>query len=78
MLTNIEKYLKAAGADLGNVVDTTCFLTDMKHYKGFNKAYNEFFEAATGPTRTTIAVHQLPHPNLLIEIKAIAKAPERS
>ena len=28
--------------------------------------------ADTGPARTTVAVHQLPHPHLLIEIKAIA------
>ena len=24
------------------------------------------------PTRTTVAVHQLPHPHLLIEIKVVA------
>jgi len=47
----------------------------MKHYKGYNDEYNQFFIAETGPTRTTIAVHQLPHPNLLIEIKAVAVDP---
>ena len=25
-----------------------------------------------GPARTTVAVHQLPHPHLLIEMKAMA------
>jgi enamine deaminase RidA (YjgF/YER057c/UK114 family) len=29
----------------------------------------------TGPARTTVAVHQLPHPHLLIEIQAIAHLP---
>ena len=29
-----------------------------------------------GPARTTVAVHQLPHPHLLIEIQAVAYAPQ--
>ena len=35
------------------------------------------FSTIQGPTRTTVAVHQLPHPNLLIEIKAIAFLPKK-
>ncbi len=75
VIRNIGLILEAAGATLADVVDVTCFLTDMTDYKGFNSAYNEFFDKETGPTRTTVAVHQLPHPNLLIEIKAVAYAP---
>jgi len=74
-LDNLRTLLRAADADLDHLVDLTCFLTDMKHYDGFNKVYNTYFHAASGPTRTTVAVHQLPHPNLLVEIKAIAVAP---
>jgi 2-aminomuconate deaminase len=44
----------------------------MNDFAGYNKAYAEFFEKATGPTRTTVAVHQLPHPDLLVEIKVMA------
>ena len=29
-------------------------------------------EKETGPTRTTVAVHQLPHPDLVVEIKVTA------
>lgn len=76
VIRNIEKILKQAGADLSHCVDFTCYLVDMEHYQGFNAVYNEYFDAETGPTRTTVAVKQLPHPNLLLEIKAIAKAPE--
>jgi len=47
----------------------------MGHYEDMNIIYNQFFKHETGPTRTTIAVKQLPHPNLLIEIKAMAVAP---
>ncbi|MEL6803021.1 MAG: RidA family protein, partial [Bacteroidota bacterium] len=52
----------------------TTFLVDMKDFKGYNRVYGEFFDHS-GPTRTTVAVKELPHPNLLIEIKAIAYKP---
>jgi len=75
VITNIERILKEAGADLSHLIDVTTYLTDMKHYAGYNEVYNTYFTAETGPARTTVAVHQLPHPNLLIEIKAIAVDP---
>jgi 2-aminomuconate deaminase len=72
VIENIRAILNAAGADLANIVDVTVFLVDMKDYGGMNEVYNRYFDAHTGPSRTTVAVHQLPHPNLLIEIKAVA------
>ena len=72
VIENIGVILNAAGASLEDLVDLTVFLVDMNDYKAFNEAYNEYFDAETGPSRTTVAVHQLPHPNLLIEIKAVA------
>ena len=71
VIENIKELLQSVGADLSNVIDITTFLVDMKDFKGYNEVYGEYFDH-TGPTRTTVAVHQLPHPNLLIEIKAIA------
>jgi 2-aminomuconate deaminase len=72
VIRNIRAILEAAGAGLEHIIDATVFLVDMKDYAGMNDAYNEFFDARTGPSRTTVAVHQLPHPNLLIEIKVVA------
>ncbi|EGC37801.1 hypothetical protein DICPUDRAFT_29711 [Dictyostelium purpureum] len=72
VIENIRTILQAGGADLENIIDLTVFLVDMKDYKGFNYMYNKYFNIETGPTRTTVAVHQLPNPNLLIEIKATA------
>lgn len=72
VLENIRAILRAAGADLDHVVDITVFLVDMKDYAGMNEVYNEFFTKEAGPARTTVAVHQLPHPNLLVEMKAVA------
>lgn len=76
VLKNIEKNLKAAGADLSDVVDVTSFLVNMNDFAGYNKAYAEFFNPETGPARTTVAVHQLPHPDLVVEIKVVAYKPE--
>ncbi len=72
VLKNIEKNLANEGATLKDVVDVTSFLVNMNDFSGYNKAYAEFFEKETGPTRTTVAVHQLPHPDLVVEIKVMA------
>lgn len=72
VLQNINSILQEEGASLKDVVDVTTFLVNMNDFKGYNETYGEFFDAETGPTRTTVAAHQLPHPHLLIEIKVIA------
>ena len=72
VLKNIEKNLAKEGASLKDVVDVTSFLVNMNDFAGYNKAYAEFFDKETGPTRTTVAVHQLPHPDLVVEIKVMA------
>ncbi len=72
VLKNIEKNLANEGATMADVVDVTSFLVNMNDFAGYNKAYAEFFDAATGPARTTVAVHQLPHPDLVVEIKVMA------
>lgn len=77
VIENIGALLKSMDADLSDVIDITTFLVDMKDFKGYNEVYGTFFDH-TGPTRTTVAVHQLPHPNLLIEIKAIAFKKEKN
>ena len=76
VLRNIGAILAVVGADVGHVVEATVFLVDMGDYAGYNEAWNEVFPVGLhAPARTTVAVHQLPHPNLLIEIKAVAVDP---
>ena len=72
VLKNIEKNLEKEDATLKDVVDVTSFLVNMNDFAGYNRAYAEFFDKETGPTRTTVAVHQLPHPDLVVEIKVMA------
>ena len=77
VIKNIERNLAKVGATLKDVVDVSSFLVNMNDFAGYNKAYGEFFEKETGPTRTTVAVHQLPHPDLVIEIKVTAYKPAK-
>ena len=72
VLNNIDKNLQKVGSSIKDVVDVSSFLVNMNDFAGYNKAYAEFFNAETGPARTTVAVHQLPHPDLVVEIKVTA------
>lgn len=76
VFTNVQKILQSQGADLKDIVDITTFLVDMADFGAYNSAYAELF-GYDGPTRTTVAVHQLPHPHLRIEAKVIAYCPLR-
>ncbi len=74
VIENIRDILASAGAGLEDVVDVTTFLVAMEDFDGYNEVYGEYFDY-DGPTRTTVAAHQLPHPHLLIEIKVTAYKP---
>lgn len=74
VIRNIGEILKHAGLSLSDVVEMSCFLVNMNDFGGFNEVWAEFF-GENGPTRTTVAVHQLPHPLLVVEMKAVAFAP---
>ena len=77
VIENIRDILQGVGAGLEDVVEVSSYLVNMNDFGGYNEVYGEFFDS-TGPARTTVAVHQLPHPHLLIEIKAVAYRPVRS
>ena len=74
VIENVRDILRSAGAELEDVVEITTYLVNMNDFGGYNEVYGEYF-GHEGPARTTIAVHQLPHPQLLIEIRAMAYKP---
>lgn len=78
VIENIGDILTAVGSSLADLVQVTCYLVDMVDFDAYNAAYAEYFDAETGPTRTTVAVRALPHPDLLIEIQAVAHLRQRS
>ena len=74
VIENIRDILQSVGARLQDVVEVSTYLVNMNDFAGYNEVYGEFF-GYDGPARTTVAVHQLPHPHLLIEIRAMAYKP---
>ncbi|AEB44657.1 MULTISPECIES: RidA family protein [Micromonospora] len=74
VIENMRDILREVGADLSDLVQVTTYLVSMNDFGGYNRVYAELFDE-TGPTRTTVAVHQLPHPHLLIEMQGIALLP---
>jgi len=74
VIENVRDILRSVDAQLEDVVEITAYLVNMNDFAGYNEVYGEYF-SYDGPARTTIAVHQLPHPQLLIEIRAMAYKP---
>lgn len=74
VIDNIASILRAEGANLTNLVQVTAYMVNMNDFGGYNEVYGQNF-TTEGPTRTTVAVHQLPHPHLLIEIQGVAYVP---
>ncbi|MFE7579177.1 RidA family protein [Streptomyces sp. NPDC057521] len=74
VIENIGDILADAGGSLADIVQVTAYLVSMNDFGGYNEVYGQYF-TETGPARTTVAVHQLPHPHLLIEIQAVAHLP---
>jgi len=77
VIENVQDILKSVDAQLSDVVEVTTYLVNMNDFAGYNQVYGEYFDF-DGPARTTVAVHQLPHPHLLIEIRAMAYKPEKA
>ena len=76
VIENIRDILHSAGSSLGDLVEVTTYLVNMNDFAGYNEVYGEYFDY-DGPARTTVAVHQLPHPHLLIEMRAVAYKREK-
>jgi 2-iminobutanoate/2-iminopropanoate deaminase len=70
VLRNLCAVLVAGGADMGTVIKTTVFLTDMRDFQAFNGVYGEFFKEPF-PARSCIQVAALPK-DARVEIEAVA------
>jgi 2-aminomuconate deaminase len=77
VLDSIRAILESSDARLEHLVQVTTYLVNMNDFAGYNEVWAEYFDES-GPTRTTVAVHQLPHPHLLLEIQAVAYVPQEA
>ena len=71
---NLNTILKSVGSTLENILKTTVFLKDLSYYAEYNEIYRKYFKSGF-PARTTV-VADLAHEDFLVEIEAIAWAPE--
>ena len=69
-LTNVLNIVEASGLSSLDIVKVSIFLKDMSDFKKMNEVYKSFF-TQNPPSRTTVEAN-LPLPNMLIEIDAIA------
>ena len=72
IMKNLAAILAAAGSDLGRLVKTTVYLTNLDDFQGMNEVYARHV-GETPPARATIEVGRLPS-GALVEIDAIATA----
>lgn len=75
---NISGLLESEGADWHDVVRTTCYLSDFRHYDEFNDVRNAFFvERGLDPLPASTCIEaRICRPELLVEIEAIAMVPK--
>lgn len=70
VMQNIHELLFSAGFSFADVIKTSIFLSDMKHFAVVNEIYGSFFHADF-PARETVAVLGLPK-NVNVEISVTA------
>jgi 2-aminomuconate deaminase len=75
IIEKIRAILESEGASLRDCVEVTTYLTRIRDFSAYNAAYGEYFDA-NGPARTTVGVSELPHPHMVVEIKAVAVLPD--
>ena len=73
VLENLRRTFEAAGSSLDSVVKAQVFLTDLKHFNGFDEVWREYFRVP--PPRTTVGTTGLLVPGTLVEIDLIGIVP---
>ena len=69
VMQNLKAVLEEAGTNFENAIKTTCFLSDMSNFAGFNEVYSKYF--TSNPARSCVAVKELPK-QVLVEVEVIA------
>ena len=71
VMASLAAVLAASGSSLGQVVKTTCFVTDLADFAAFNEVYGRHF-GDHKPARSTIQVAALPR-GVSLEVECIAR-----
>jgi 2-iminobutanoate/2-iminopropanoate deaminase len=70
VMKNIGAILSEAGYTYGDVIKSTCLLSDMDHFAAMNEIYEQYYPG-NSPARAAYGVVKLPL-GALIEIETIA------
>lgn len=73
--TNVGHALRAGGADWADVVKLTLFVVDVSELETIRAVRDEFVDTTRPPTSSLVQVAGLFHPDLLIEVEAVAWTP---
>ena len=68
---NLKLALAAVGATFDNVVKVTTYVTDMSHIQTLREIRGKYY-GKLAPASTLVEIGRLAHPDLMIEIEAIA------
>lgn len=69
---NLKTVLEAAGGSLGDLIETTTYMTDRSYSSDINDVRSRFLTGAVLPTSTLLVVAGLARPEFLVEISAVA------
>jgi len=75
VLENMKSVLASEGADFSNVVKINIFTTDIDRFRDAADVRGEYFRG-NPPASTLVQIVRLARPVFLVEIEAIAIAPE--
>lgn len=73
---NVGKALHAAGAGWQDVVKLTLYVVDVSELPTIRAVRDEFVDTARPPTSSLVQVAGLFHPDVLIEVEAVAWKPD--
>jgi len=74
-LENMKTVLASEGADFSNIVKINIFTTDIDRFRDAADVRREYFRG-NPPASTLVQIERLARPVFLVEIEAIAIAPE--
>ena len=75
VLNNIQLVLAHVGGEMSDIISLTQYVTDIEAFMAAGLVRSEFFQAPF-PVTTTVEVSRLYHPDLMVEITAIAEIPK--
>jgi len=71
LLENMKLVLNEAGATFDNVVQIKVYLKDMRDFEAIHRARAHYF-LKEPPSSTLVQISQLVHPDMLVEMDAVA------